>query len=205
MLYLYSMIMILTLYRLCSFMNLISSIISFYSQRICYKTTVDKCGLDYRIYLNKRNIENLQQTCPSESIDIITLTENATDRLFQSPRYRCRKGRGSGALYQYRRSDFCLYNVSIPNCESGWLTIESAMANDREIEQRMKAENGEYTCTDYLQLFYGNSKTENFCDNDLTLKLPLHIPATQFLAIFWTDPSTNEDGFEIRAKCRPLT
>ena len=143
--------------------------------------------------------------CPRESESIHSVAENDTERLFHSPRYGCRKGRGTGALYKYRSSDLCLYNVSMPDCESGWLILESADANNREIEQRMSAVSGEHVCNDYVQFFYGNgTRTEKFCDNDLTLKLPLRIPATRFVAAFWTDPSTNEEGFEIRAKCLQL-
>ena len=34
--------------------------------------------------------------------------------------------------------------------------------------------------------------------------LPLEIPATQFLAVFWTDPSVNGLGFKLRARCTAL-
>ena len=71
------------------------------NQRICYKTTLDQCGTDYRIFLNLRNEAGLQRNCPLESEELPTFTPNRLDRYFQSPRYGCRKGRGSGRLYDY--------------------------------------------------------------------------------------------------------
>ena len=172
------------------------------SQRICYKTTVDKCGTDYRIYLNRRNLKKLQRSCPTESEEILSSNSNESERIFQSPRYGCRKGRGTGNLYRYRRSDLCLYNVSIPFCESGSLLIESASENDHELEDRIRSENDHFICSDYLQIFYGNSsKTSRYCGNDLSLHLPLEIPTTQFMAVFWTDPDINKLGFSLRASC----
>ena len=172
------------------------------SERICYRTTVDQCGTDYRVYLNHRNEASLRRQCPSEDENLPTT--DGSDRYLQSPRYGCRKGRGSGSLFHYRRSELCLYNISIPDCESGWLIVESSSSNDHQIEEQMRDDSGNLLCTDYLQIFYGSSRTERFCDNHLTLKLPLSIPATQFLAVFWTDPSTNDLGFKLRARCRPL-
>ena len=127
-----------------------------------------------------------------------TFTVNGSDRYFQSPRYGCTKK--NNKVYHYRHNELCLYHVSIPNCESGFLVIESSSNNTQAIET--KGENG--TCTDYLQIFYGESATEPFCGNDLTVKLPLTIPTTQFLAIFWTDSFTNDLGFKLRAKCKEL-
>ena len=101
-------------------------------------------------------------------------------------------GNGTGSLYNYRKNEFCLYNVSIPNCESGFLMFESLSGN---IQPR---ENGK--CSDYLQIFYGNSRTDTLCGDEV----PPIIQTTQFLALFWTDPSTNDfGGFKLRAKCRP--
>ena len=178
-----------------------------YSQRICYRTTVDQCGIsgtEYRIYLNQRNEAGLQRQCPSESEDLRSAKADGSERYLQSPRYGCRKGRGTGSLHNYRPNEFCLYNVSISNCESGFTVLESFSGSNHQMEEQMRDESGNLICTDYLQLFYGNSKTERFCDNDLTLNLPLTLPTTQFLAVFWTDPSTNDLGFKLRAKCRPL-
>ena len=174
-------------------------ILPLFSQRLCYKTTVDKCGNGYRIFLNKRNFNGLQRSCPLETQDLRSLTE--TERLLQSPRYGCRKGRGSGNHYGYRRSDLCLYNVSIPSCESGRLLIESATDNDQELEARLRDENGDVVCSDYLQFYYGNSSTQRYCGTELSLMFPLEIPATQFLAVFWTDPAVNKLGFKLRARC----
>ena len=175
----------------------------FSSQRICYRTTVDKCGTDYRVYLNQRNLKGLQKKCPAESEEIPTTNSNGTERILQSPRYGCRKGRGTGNLYAYRRSDLCLYNVSIPFCENGSLLIESASESDHELEDRLRDENGEVICSDYLQFFYGNSRTSRYCGTDLSLLLPLRIPATQFMAVFWTDPEVNKLGFKLRVSCDP--
>ena len=132
-------------------------------------------------------------------MELPTFTANGSDRYFQSPRYGCI--RKNNKVYAYRPKELCLYHVSIPNCESGFLVIESSSNNTQAIETR--DEKG--ICKDYLQIFYGESATEPFCGNDLTLKLPLTIPTTQFLALFWTDPSNNDDlGFKLRAKCKEL-
>ena len=172
-----------------------------FSEMICYRTTVDKCGNNYRIYLNRRNLTSLQKNCPDESESLQTTNANGTDRIFQSPRYGCRKGSGSGNLYSYRRSDLCLYNISIHNCESGTLIIESPSDSDQKLEGKWRDENGQITCADYLQFYYGNLQTDRFCDNELSLLLPLQIPATQLMAVFWTDPAINKLGFKLRARC----
>ena len=164
---------------------------------------MDKCGTDYRVYLNQRNLEREKRNCPQESEDILTADSNDTERIFQSPRYGCRKGRGTGNLYAYRKNDLCLYNVSIPVCENGSLLIESASESDHEIEDRMRDESGRTVCSDYLQFFYGNSRTIRYCGTDLSLLLPLEIPATQFMAVFWTDSEVNKLGFKLRASCLP--
>ena len=165
---------------------------------------MDKCGNDYRVYLNLRNLTRVQRTCPNEREILPTTQSDGSDRLLQSPRYGCRKGKGTGSLYEYRRSDLCLYNISIPNCESGFVRIQSFSGGDHEIERRRR-DTGGLVCNDYLQFFYGGLRTERFCGTDLTLKLPLLIPATQIMAVFWTDPVVNEPGFNLRVSCRPLT
>ena len=170
-----------------------------FSHRVCHRTTVDKCGSDYRIFLNRRNVQGLLRKCPEES-ETLRTTDNS-DRILQSPRYGCRKGRGSGNHYAYRRSDLCLYNVSIPECESGSLIIESATENDHELEGRLRDENGHVICSDYLQFYYNGLRTQRYCGTELSLLLPLHIHATQFLALFWTDPAINKLGFKLRARC----
>ena len=170
--------------------------IFFFSHRVCYKTSVDQCGNEYRIFLNRRN---LKRSCPLETEDLRSITE--TEKLLQSPRYGCRKGHGSGNHYGYRPSDFCLYNVSIPSCESGSLLIESATDNDQELETRLRDENNDFVCSDYLQFYYGNSSTQRYCGTELSLMLPLQIPDTQFLAVFWTDPSVNGLGFKLAVRC----
>ena len=172
-----------------------------FSEKICYRTTVDKCDNDYRIHLNHRNLKGLLKNCPDESDNLQTTNENGTDRILLSPRYGCRKGKGSGNLYNYRRSDLCLYNISIHNCESGILIIESVSESEQELEGRLRDDNGQIVCTDYLQFYYNNSRTGRFCGEELSLLLPIEIPATQFMAVFWTDPAINKLGFKLRARC----
>ena len=81
------------------------------------------------------------------------------------------------------------------------MIIESASDSDQKLEGKWKDENGQITCADYLQFYYGNLRTDQFCDNELSLLLPLHIPATQLMAVFWTDPAINKLGFKLRARC----
>ena len=58
-----------------------------YSERICYKTTIDQCGSEYRIHLNLRNEAGLQRQCPQESEELRTAMAVGSERYFQSPRY----------------------------------------------------------------------------------------------------------------------
>ena len=111
-----------------------------------------------------RTIPNLYGT--SLHTFLCSITE--TEKLLQSPRYGCRKGHVSGNHYGYRPSDFCLYNVSILSCESGSLLIESATDNDQELEARLRDENGDVVCSDYLQFYYGNSSTQRYCGTELS-------------------------------------
>ena len=151
------------------------------------------------MFLNRRNIKGLQRICPHETEALRSLSES--DVLLQSPRYGCRKGRGSGKLYGYRNSDLCLYNISIPSCVNGTILVESISDSDHEIEPAIRNKDGNIVCTDYLQIYHNSSTSQlRYCANDLSL-MQLQIPATQFLAIFWTDTSVNEPGFKLRASC----
>ena len=155
-----------------------------YSERVCYRTTVDWCENKYRIYLKLRNNDQCSED------QITSGGENDTEKIFTSPLH----GSGSGCRNKYRKSDMCLYSISIPNCASGKVRLESI---NHEIQQPRDG-----SCRDYIQFFYGNSSSDKFCGNDLVgSQWPLDIPATEFMAVFWTDPVINEGGFQIRAKC----
>ena len=93
---------------------MIAYIFLLFSHRLCYRTTVDKCENGYieSSLTDVSSMHGLLESCPLETQDLRSIAE--TEKLLQSPRYGCRKGRGSGNHYGYRRSDFCLYNVSIP-------------------------------------------------------------------------------------------
>ena len=178
---------------------------SFSSHRVCYKTTIDKCGSQYRVYLNRRNLANLQKKCGTEREN---LAEGEDSVVFPSPRYNCTKKRGH--KYIYRRSELCLYNISIPNCESGRVTIESPSGDGfrQELQERIQSHNNfNNTCVDYLQFYYdvGNStrKTSRYCGTELSYPLHIAIPDTQFMAVFWTDLAINHLGFHLTAKCVP--
>ena len=175
------------------------------SRRVCYRTTIDKCGNQYRVYLNRRNFANLQKKCKTEREN---LAEGEDFVVFPSPRYNCTKK--SGHTYMYRRSELCLYNISISNCESGRVIIESPSRDEfqQELQGRKQSDNEfNNTCIDYIQFYYsiGNStaKTTRYCGTELSHPLDITIPATQFMAVFWTDLTGNYVGFHLRATCVP--
>ena len=157
---------------------------------------MDKCGIDpspyYRIYLKKRNSESLQKCRETEALP----ETGSNEILFSSPRYKCRKK--SGHFYNYRRAELCLYNISLPDCESGVVAISSAREDSQVLQERF-----DDTCVDYLQFYYdGNSTTNRYCGTELSHdQLNLTIPATQFMAVFWTDFATNNLGFRLIASC----
>jgi hypothetical protein len=174
------------------------------NHRVCYRTTIDKCGNQYRVYLNRRNFASLNRKCNNES-ESLPKTEDSTI-VFASPRYNCIKKRGNS--YPYRHNEFCLYNVSISDCESGSVVIESPSDNQfrQQLQERTQSDDGlNGTCADYLQFYYdiGDStvKTSHYCGTELSHPLEIEIPATQFMAVFWTDPGDNYLGFNLRARC----
>ena len=123
--------------------------------------------------------------------------------IFPSPRYQCQKR--NGRIYRYRNKELCLYNISVPNCDSGRVFIQPVENKPQELEERL--ENGE--CVDYLQFFYdgseGNSvkRTNRFCGTELNEESHIPLPTTNFLALFWTDTLHNSVGFDLRAICQP--
>ena len=178
---------------------------------------MDKCGSEYRIFLKRRNIQKLIRMCPNESESEalrVHGSENGTIVELQSPRYGCRKR--SGNLYAYRISELCLYNVSIPRCESKTLIVERVRTEHAQeledcesktliVEREGTAQELEgCECRDYLQFYYGSMKTKTYCGNEL-MSLQLEIPATEFMAVFWTDPAENKLGFKLAVRCKPLT
>ena len=152
------------------------------SRKICYRTTVDMCGTEYReyrLYLNKRNFQGLLRNCPNERQDLLA---QGTEVVFQSPRFQCRKR--NRRFYQYRNRELCLYNISVPNCVSGRVHIQQAESTPPELEER--AENGK--CLDYLQFYYGQGNsikhTNPLCGVELrnqTNEDTIVLPATNFL------------------------
>ena len=157
---------------------------------------MDKCDGNspyYRIYLKKRNSESLQKCRETEALP----ETGSNEILFSSPRYKCRKK--SGYFYNYRRAELCLYNISLPDCESGVVTISSAREDSQVLQKRFGDTS---TCVDYLQFYYDDSTTNQYCGTELSHdQLNLTIPATQLMAVFWTDFATNNLGFRLIASC----
>ena len=126
------------------------------------------------------------------------LTETGEDVLFRSPRYTCTKGHKK---LDYRSYDFCLYNISLPNCESGRVQIETPEQDIPEVQERKDG-----VCQDYLQFYYNynnsTSKTRAFCGSDFNVTIVADIPTTDFVAVFWTDFRANFRGFELLARCQ---
>lgn len=165
------------------------------SERLCYRTTVYQCDDGYRIYLNKRNFQRLKSACPNETKTV--LTSPSGDRILQSPRYGCRKPPQSRTtFYPYRKREFCLYDISIPDCPSGRVRIHNNEHYAQELEQKQRY----HICTDYLEIFANSTSSEQFCDSELS-RINLEIPATRFTALFWTDTSVNKLGFRLSVSC----
>lgn len=112
---------------------------------------------------------------------------------FNSPRYMCSTSR----RLRYRKNEFCLYNISIPDCPSGLVRIYPTNS-----EQRLqdRDDNG---CTDYVQFFAGSYVSPRFCGNELSVGegFELKVPSLQLLALFWTDGSDHKTGFQLVATC----
>ena len=163
-------------------------LLSVHSERVCYKTAVDKCEDGYRVFLNRRNFSALRTLCPDESEE---LRGFASERTFQSPRYDCINSKNR--TYRYRSSEFCLYNVSISDCESSVIVVEKS-------GDLQEMDNSGDMCSDYLQLYW-SSGTRRFCGSDLSGELQLTIKDTHFMAVFWTNTKGNRQGFKLRARC----
>ena len=152
-----------------------------------------QCADGYRVYLNRRNLETLQLSCPNET-NVAPISPSG-GRFLQSPRYDCRKGAGN-KFFMYRRSDFCLYDISISDCPSGRVLIDNGLHYTQEIERRQRY----HMCSDYLQFFTNSTTSDRFCDSELS-RIKLELPVTQFTALFWTDTSVNRLGFKLRVSC----
>jgi hypothetical protein len=166
------------------------------NERVCYKTTVVQCADGYRVYLNRRNQERLQFSCPNETITV-PLSPSG-ERFLQSPRYDCRKVMYGtrNKFFRYRKSDFCLYDVSIADCPSGRVVIDNELHNMQEVERRQRF----HMCSDYLQFFTNTTASDRYCDSELS-RLKLELPVTRFTALLWTDTSINKLGFKLRVSC----
>ena len=177
------------------------AIVSLYSHRACFRTTVLRCSNEFRIFLKRRNFGKLKTLCPKDSQALRPIGPQT--RIFSSPRFGCLKR--SGNRYAYRRSELCFYNITIPNCESNVVIVERSNetepGSNRELLQKIEERTPNQECNDYLQLYYGTSSTQKYCGNDLSQSLHLLIPTTHFLAIFWTNSADNELGFHLRASC----
>ena len=160
---------------------------------MCYKTTVFQCPDGYRIYLHPRNSETLPSSCTNETDEIPTAPFGG--RFLQSPHYEC-VNPSENTILNYRKSEFCLYDLSLPECASGRIVIDNDLHYTQEMERRQRY----HICTDYLQFFTDTTPYKRFCDSELS-RLKLEIPSTRVTAIFWTDTSHNKHGFKLRVTC----
>lgn len=112
-------------------------------------------------------------------------------------------------FHNYRPREFCLYNISIQNCQSGRVLIETQEQDPPVQEQdppvvEERDVNG--TCSDYLQFYYkvdnSTAKTRRYCGVDFDAPILDVIPSTQFIAVFWTDISHSYLGFSLRVRCQ---
>ena len=152
-----------------------------------------QCEDGYHIYLNRRNLLTLQASCPNETDELPELPTG--ERFLQSPRYGCVNPENDRQL-RYRKSELCLYRISMPECTSGKIVIDNELHYTQEIERWQRYN----ICTDYLQIFADSFVSERYCDTELS-RSRLEIPATEFTALFWTDTSVNRLGFKLRVSC----
>ena len=87
----------------------------------------------------------------------------------------------------YRNSDICVYNISLSGCSStssriNYDSFDIAGPND------------------YVQLIYNGGVSEKKYISDLEGDNDV-IAATNFLVVFFTSKSINDNGFRIRAQC----
>ena len=99
---------------------------------------------------------------------------------------------------RYRKSEFCLYNISIPDCWAGVVTVESSVD-----VQSLQERDDDGKCRDYLQFFSGSFTSQRYCGSELSTSegFELTVPSLQFLAVFWTDSGVNAPGFQLTASC----
>ena len=127
--------------------------------------------------------------------------QNVTNVLFHSPRYECRKK--NGRMYAYRNKELCLYNISVPDCESGSVVIGGYQYARQQLQERSHNDQ----CLDYLQFYYHSvsgslQHTNRTCGEEfVTYYL---YPATNFMAVFWLDGSQSYAGFKLRATCQAV-
>lgn len=157
---------------------------------MCYKTTVAQCVDGYRVYLSRRNQQTLQSHCENET-DLVPESSSG-GRFLQSPHYSCEKP----PYNKYHNSEFCLYDISIPDCPSGRVIVDNELHYTQELEQRQRY----HICSDYVQLFTDSTASDRYCDTELS-RIKLELPTTQFTALFWADISFNKLGFKLRVSC----
>lgn len=158
----------------------------FCSERVCYKTTIVHCADGYQVYLNLRNSNIIQSSRLNETDQIPFIAPGVL--FLQSPHY--------DRFYRYRRNEFCIYDISLPDCPSERVVVDNALHYTQLLEQRHRYN----VCSDYLQFFMGSSVSEKYCNSELS-RLKLEIPQTRFQAVFWTDTSINRKGFKLRVSC----
>lgn len=167
---------------------------------MCYKTWVYQCDTEhskeYRIYLNQRNLSTLQKQCPQETDDLITSGDGNTVH-FNSPRYGCTKS--NNKPFNYRKREFCLYNISIPECTSGMVVVRSS----GELQSLQERDEESGRCRDYVQFYSDQFTSQEYCGRELT-DLELLIPSHQFMAVLWTDLVINAPGFQLSTTCAPM-
>ena len=102
-----------------------------------------------------------------------------------SPRHGCHK--------YYRNREFCIYNVSMPQCTNG-LRIESASIHEMDLYE-------DASCSDYLEFdFPGGIGRDKICGTDID-DYERDVTATSFLAVFWTDYKDHSSGFDLAVTC----
>lgn len=139
----------------------------------CFKWRVKKSG---EVVLRERPVEKQK------------LVTSAGSVLFRSPGIDSKK-------QHYSNNMFCLYNITIPNCDS--ITVQS-LPGEHSLYWAPDS-----TVQDYLFLDYGGAESPTTLHNKEVASYLNSVHTSSFYAILWSDPvlSSSAGGFELVAVC----
>lgn len=162
----------------------ISYSLTMHSTVRCFKWNMaDLCGEDLSLRCSLRNRAN---SCP----DLINGMPGSTT--MRSPGY-CTNN------LNYKNNMFCVYNISVSNCDTDRILIRSVDVNSSLSDGN--------TGEDYLWMDFGTGYTREWTGNQ-TGSISETGPSTSFYAVLWSNKRRERAGgyssrgsFEIEAVC----